>query len=129
MLGAFFLAFWADLIRAVQVEQDFYSQDKEVYFLSFIYFSLIILKAKIKWSSAACDPTEILILPPNGQEWLCNKPFTPSSVAKNTRCILTCNYGFDVVKSKSTVIYIVFIIIQSKFQSNNFSFRRTTGIS
>jgi len=98
MLRALFFAFSADLTRAV--EQDFYSQDKEVNFPSLTIFSSIILKAKIKWSSAHCDPTEILILPSNGKQWLCNKPFTPTAVDRNTRCILTCDYGFGVVQGK-----------------------------
>ena len=60
----------------------------------------IISKVRFPRSTTTCDPAEVLILPPNGKAWLCDRPFTPTAVARNTRCFLTCNNGFGVVQGE-----------------------------
>ena len=45
-----------------------------------------------------CDPSAILILPPDGKQWMCDRPFNSYAIPKNTRCFLTCNYGYEVVQ-------------------------------
>ena len=45
-----------------------------------------------------------MILPPDAKQWLCDKPFTPTAVPKNTRCFLTCNDGFGSVQGKYRLV-------------------------
>ena len=47
-----------------------------------------------------CDASAILILPANAKQWMCDRPFNSTAVVKNTRCFLTCNYGFEVVQGE-----------------------------
>jgi len=77
-----FLVVSATLIRASRLEQELYEQDIEV-----------ILKTSI-----TCDPDEVLFVPTDAKQWLCDRPFTPTAVAKNTKCFLTCNVGFGLVQ-------------------------------
>ena len=65
----------------------------------------IISKVRFLRSTTTCDPAEGLILPLNGKAWLCDKPFTPTAAAKNTRCFLTCNNGFGVVQGEFDITY------------------------
>ena len=53
-----------------------------------------------------CDPSEILILPPDANYWMCDRPFNSTAVVKNTRCFLTCNYGFEVVQGQFSTNYV-----------------------
>ena len=57
-----------------------------------------IFKATIPLSSITCDPSAVLILPPDAKQWLCNKLFTSTVAVKNTKCFLTCNNEFEIVQ-------------------------------
>ena len=114
MLKAILLTLSTDLTQATQVEQELYEADTGVsLFHEFFVHNLcgisfpgrkqflkIISKVRFSRSTTTCDPAEGLILPPNGKAWLCDKPFTPTAAAKNTRCFLTCNNGFGVVQGE-----------------------------
>ena len=90
-----------------------------------------IFKAKIPWSSTLCDPSAILLLPPNAKQWMCDRPFNSTAVVKNTRCFLTCNYGFGVVQGELSMDYtlVTHPSLLTILTYANHSFRRKTSIS
>ena len=70
------------------------------FIFQYMCLKLIIFKVKMPQSSVWCNPAEVLTLKPDAEQWLCDKPFTPTAAAKNTRCFLTCNNGFGVVQGE-----------------------------
>ena len=89
-------------------------------------------KAKIPRSSTSCDLSAISILPPDARQWMCDKPFNLTAVVKNTKCFLTCNYGFEVVQGEWSITSPLvthvplptFIIRQPYFSEGKRSFHR-----
>ena len=78
-----------------------------------------------------CDLSAILILPPDGKQWMCDRPFNSSAITKFTKCFLTCNDGFEVVQGEFSLTYgavnqslytIILAFANHSFQKENGNF-------
>ena len=72
-----------------------------------------------------CDPSAILILPPDGKQWMCDRPFNSSAITKFTKCYLTCNDGFEVVQGEFSITYAA--VNQSFFSEGKREFHKCGG--